>query len=304
MKRILNYTIFVILEICALTGTCISQVGIVRSQLFEKNGNVIIGPSSVDGHYPDQPLFYINNYNLQTDLLWEYIADIQEEIDAIQSKRIKNPKKLKKLKLNLKKTQLEIELLSEIISLWQEEQKRNYNFYSMFNIKNEININCYKFVTNGDTINGDDLKVIVNNSESKRVYYEIINDKTFEVSGKLSEQDEINYNQLINGRGPHKFHSINMEIVDYEITEVELNSLILRFRSLGYENDVRQLREIDDSELIQRIERHYPSFIFDYEIVEMYKEIHYETKKEFIQLYVNNSGLQIIPDMWIKINCE
>lgn len=296
--------ILIILNTFFFATTCISQVNIFNSTSFERHENILIGPSNVTGYYPNQALDYINKYTIQKDSLWEYLADIQQEIDMIESKWIKNPKKLKRLKLRLKKSQLGIEMLSEIINIWKSEQLKYSNFYSMFNVENAIDLNCYKFIIQEDTLYGNNLELIVNNSDYSRYYYEIINGKISQVTGKLSEKDEINYNQVLNGKSFNSFMRINMNIVDYEITEVELDSIIYQYRNYGYKISRRQLMELDDIELIERIEKHFPSYTFDNEAFEMYKEVHYQTENDFIQLYENETGLQIIPDKWIKIKCE
>jgi len=286
---------------------CKCQVIQIGSKIFEAHENILFGPSNVENYYPNQSAKYIEKYSIQKNRLIKYILEVEQKINQLESKKIKNKSRIKNYKLEITKSELELQLIDELIELWEYHKMVSKKFYSNFPSDESHSLDCFDFIVEGDTVNGEDLIISKIEHNSKESYYEIINDKIIRIIGDISEEDKVRFNEFNKNPKSFKSYKFQIEIVDYIIKDFELNDYIEGARhSTKYEN--RELKkiilELDDPKFIEKIEKRFPTYSFDSELLELYKEVKYIPLKGYLRMELRETGEQIIPEEWIKIPCN
>ena len=283
----------------------------IKNDIFEDYEKILVGPSNVDAHYPMQSAEYIKNYTDKKNRLFEYISEVELDIDKLNSKKIKNNSRMKNYLLEINKSELTIELIDELIELWYSQQIITQDFYSNFQLEKNHDLDCYDFIVRGDTINGQQLVMTKINSNTKESYYEIIDDKILRITGELNEEEQKKWSEYVAKKRSYKSLNFKNGIANYKIYETNLDSCIswakysYKYTRGHYSRKNLDLDlELEDSEFVKRMEDQFPTFFFDLELSEMYREVKYESSGNYIRLALKGLGEQIIPEKWIKIRCN
>lgn len=283
---------------------CIGQVSMLRNQILERDEFTLIGPENVDRFYPEQSDEYINKYVHIKEKYGYYKSELEEKIEKLESKKIKNSSKIALEKGKLNKAELEILFLEEMIDLWEVHKMNSQFFYQNIQTLNKDSLNCYDFVVGIDTIDFKDIIVTENIAGKEENYYELINGMISSTIGEMKEEDREKMKALIDRKISG---TVTVQTTSYKIYEKEFNEKIESSR--GYDDYIDGkfqwvTLELDDPRLASRIERSFPLFIFDYELLEMYREIKFRPTENYFQFVHEETGKPFIPENWIKTNCE
>lgn len=265
---------------------------------------ILIGPLNVDSYYPDQAFKYISKYKRMDLLINDLIEYLEIEISDLEKKKIKYPSKIKDKKRKIEDHVLDLELLENFIFLWEEHDLVTKNFFESFDI-NLSGDKCYSFVSNGDTIEIADVEIIPFESNDKLICSEFINGDYWTPVMRMVDE---NFNIFEEIKKTSK-KSINLG--DYEhVLLIEKSNIHDKIEGQRFHSEfknrelVQIILDIDDFRVIKKIERMFPTFVYDKDKSEFYNEERFVLQKGFYQIILKKSGRQIIPESWFLTNCN
>ncbi len=254
----------------------------------------LFGPENVSHIFPGQAETYIKQYENYRSIILSNIQELDSDLKRLQGKKIRNKNSISKKILALNFSNLQVELLSEYIMLWEYQFEQMVSFQETIE-QSMIDSFCLEIIYDGEKFQNTDF-IIGKKSPSNRIenYHEFIDSNFIEITLLLNEEGMKLYESQQN-----LYSTLNNS--DYSYFDlVEKNYWLYGVVSYApFEGMKLKLKRYDkNQEDIEEIfEAIYSSFIFNYEGSNLIRE----QEVEFPIWYIYNLKIGdeiIFPEDW------